>query len=195
MIVLKVGGSLYLSDCLKEWLTNLGLDFDQPIIIVPGGGPFADQVREAAAKWQLANHCAHDMAVMGMQQFAHLMQGLNNKLPLIRSISELHHADIFNRAVIWAPYNDVVRADDIDKDWRTTSDSLALWLASKLAADHLCLVKSAPVTGKQLTQLVDSEIVDNNFGKYLSNFSGQVHFYHATEAQKFIDHLTNGVFS
>ena len=195
MIVLKIGGSLYQSECLNEWLTKLVKDLDQPIVIVPGGGPFADQVRKAAAKWQLASHCAHDMAVMGMQQFAHLMQGLNNKLPLINSVPELHQVDKSNYAVIWAPYNDLVNADDIEKDWQTTSDSLAVWLAGKLAAEHLCLVKSAPVTGKLLSQLVDAEVVDNNFSKWVSDFPGKVHFYHATEAQKFIDHLANGVFS
>ena len=195
MIVLKIGGSLYQSDSLNDWLAKLEDSLSKPVVIVPGGGPFADQVRDATIKWQLSNQCGHDMAVMGMQQFAHLMQGLNNKLKLVSSLQEILQISNHHRAIIWAPYEEVVRADDIEKDWQTTSDSLAAWLASKLAASHLCLVKSASVANKSLSQLIDSGVVDKNFNNYLDDCSSKLHFYHATEANKFIEHLLNGHFS
>ena len=82
----------------------------------------------------------------------------------------------------------------MEKDWQTTSDSLALWLAAKLSARHLCLVKSADVNGKSIKELMDQEIVDNHFEKYLQKYSGQVHFYQSTGVKHFIQDLDKGVF-
>jgi aspartokinase-like uncharacterized kinase len=48
MQVVKIGGSLYDTPELKKWLKQLAKAAkDDSIIIVPGGGPFADTVRDA----------------------------------------------------------------------------------------------------------------------------------------------------
>ena len=196
MIILKIGGSLYDSPHLNNWLLKTVNEVRNNIIIVPGGGPFADQVRKASKQWKLPKECAHDMAVLGMQQYAHMMVGINNKLDLIdTSMSENRQSFGVNKVAVWAPYNEVNKANDIEKDWQTTSDSLALWLAIKVSAKHLCLVKSASVEDKPLQSLINSEVVDNNFEKLLDQFSGQLHFYHSSDSDKFIENLQRGIFS
>ena len=167
MIVLKIGGSLYDSPCLAEWMSKFSQGLNQVVIIVPGGGPFADQVRAAGKKWKLPEDCAHDMAVLGMQQFGHMMSGLNNQLHLLNRCEEISAMPSNYKVAVWAPYEEVLNANDLEKDWQTTSDSLALWLAAKLSANHLCIVKSAVTDGKTLDKLIGEGIVDANFEKLL----------------------------
>ena len=194
MIVLKIGGSLYGSPCLKEWL-NVVPDAGESIVIVPGGGPFADQVRAADEKWCLPTNCAHDMAVLGMQQFGHMMTGINPYLQLESCYQVMLKDTEPSKAIVWAPYEDVLAAKEIEKSWQTTSDSLALWLATKISAKHLCVVKSAVTTGKSIQQLIAQKIVDRNFENFQANYGGQILFYHATQAQQFIEDINNGIFA
>ncbi len=191
MIVVKIGGSLYASPYLKKWCDRLANIHQQSVVIVPGGGPFADQVRDADNKWKLSEAVAHEMAVMGMQQFGCLLAYLNNNLKVIETVKSIFSAD----AMIWLPYNDVVSECDYPKNWQTTSDSLALWLACKLSANHLCLVKSTQIDNKPTNQLIDSSLVDNYFSIAAKNYSGQIHFYCASQSNNFLKDVNNGKFN
>ena len=189
MIVVKIGGSLYHSRNLPAWLSCITGGAESGIVIVPGGGPFADQVREAARQWNLPQACAHDMAVLGMQQYAHMMLGLNDQLELVDSIEEMMQGKYTNKAMVWAPYPAVKSASDIDKSWETTSDSLALWLATKLSAKALFLVKSAPVKDQSVQELINNHVIDQRFNTFLNDYSGRVQVYNAADSQKFLDYL------
>ena len=81
MIVVKIGGSLYQNDVLPRWLTMLA-DLSTDIVIVAGGGPFADQVRAANQRWPLSEAAAHNMALLAMQQFSYLMHDLEPRLSI-----------------------------------------------------------------------------------------------------------------
>ena len=52
------------------------------MVIVPGGGAFADQVRLAQQHWQFDDKTAHSMAILAMQQMALLFKGLKGDFPL-----------------------------------------------------------------------------------------------------------------
>lgn len=49
MWVVKPGGSRDSSRRLRVWLPGLAQRRD--LVLVPGGGPFSDQVRSARARW------------------------------------------------------------------------------------------------------------------------------------------------
>ena len=83
MWVIKLGGSLLGQPELPQWLNALTRFGDGKIVIVPGGGLFADAVREAQAETLIADGLAHEMAVMAMDQYAMLMTGLNPDLVII----------------------------------------------------------------------------------------------------------------
>ena len=89
MIIVKVGGSLYASPYLKQWCDQLASIHQQPIIIVPGGGPFADQVRDVDQQWNLSEVVAHNMAVMGMQQFGLLISAINKNIEPLDTIKKI----------------------------------------------------------------------------------------------------------
>ena len=191
MITLKIGGSLYASDYLNEWINQLAEIQDQKIIIVPGGGPFADQVRESEKIHNFSSEGSHDMAVMAMQQFARMICDHNSSLALVGSLNEINNCS--QSCMVWAPYGMVHALCSYPKDWNTTSDSLAVWLATELSAEHLCLVKSSPVD-KKIEEILQSELVDDYFPTALSNYQGKLHFYHASETSLFSQHLQNDCF-
>ena len=164
------------------------------LVIVPGGGPFADQVRTASCDWDLPESCAHDMAVLGMQQYAHMLVGLTDNIRLVETLQELIDAIANQHVVVWAPYLEVTRATDLKKNWQTTSDSIAIWLAAKINARNLLLIKSAKVAEKSIQQLIEEKIVDQCFSSYLKNYSGHVKFLHAADANRFLDCVSHGQF-
>ena len=82
MIVIKLGGSLEQAKTLADGLTRIAQHYSQQhsqqqaVVIVPGGGVFADTVRAAQHQWQFNDRIAHEMAILAMQQMALLFQSL-----------------------------------------------------------------------------------------------------------------------
>src|SRR4051812_7801139 len=69
MIVLKLGGSLASSGGLTACLAALGR-LRGEIVVVPGGGVFADAVRAAQPRFGFSDRAAHRMAILAMEQYA-----------------------------------------------------------------------------------------------------------------------------
>ena len=106
MWVIKLGGSLLGQPELPQWLNALTRFGDGKIVIVPGGGLFADAVREAQAETLIADGLAHEMAVMAMDQYAMLMTGLNPDLVMAASELEIAEsgsiARLFGNPLAWS---------------------------------------------------------------------------------------------
>ena len=149
--VIKLGGSLYGSEYLIKWLDAIANSDRHNIIIVPGGGPFADLVRDVDKQFNLEQEHAHNMAVLGMQQYGTLMASLCPRLSLVSTEKEVHQCWEEGKAVIWEPYKMVYHDCTLEKSWQVTSDSLAAWLAEQLSADHLLFIKSAQITLSKLS--------------------------------------------
>ena len=174
MWVVKLGGSLLGSpaglSALKGWLDTLVQFGDGKVVIVPGGGLFADAVRDAQAKTGITDEIAHQMAVVAMDQYATLMQGLNPQLAVASSELEIAECGWQHRAIVWKPSSMVLADEDLPKTWDLTSDSLAAWLAAKLNAEHLLVVKSVTSpAGMTSGDLVANGTVDPCFPQYVLN--------------------------
>lgn len=162
MWVVKLGGSLADSQTLIPWLQALART---DAVIAPGGGPFADQVRSAQARWRFDEGTAHDMAILGMRQYGLMLAGLGG-LRTGTSVGELEAAIRDGQAVVWLPLPE--NLGGIPASWDITSDSLAAWLAGQLGAKHLLLVKSvaSPGTEASCERLILDGIVDPAFGSF-----------------------------
>ena len=165
MMVVKLGGSLSKADTLVNCLNKLEQNYaDSAVVIVPGGGVFADQVRVAQQRWQFDDTTAHRMAILAMQQMALLIKGLKNDFSIAHSITDILKQVSQQKIVVWSP--DIVELDNaaIKASWDITSDSLAAWLAGALSARELVLVKSALIDNRlNLQQLTESGIIDQGF--------------------------------
>ncbi len=140
------------------------------VVIVPGGGLFADQVRAAQQKYKFDDEIAHQMAILAMQQMALLFKGLKPSFVLANSVSAIQQALLNHAAVIWSPDIDELNASAVKASWDITSDSLAAWLAEKLLATELILVKSADMP-LALNCQQQQDLVDPAFEQYTQNSS------------------------
>jgi len=178
VIVIKLGGSLAQSGVLINCLNKIQERYQgRAVIIVPGGGAFADQVRLAQQQWQFDDVTAHHMAILAMQQMALMFKGLVPQWPIVSSLSELQQAIPLNKTFIWSPNSAELDQAAIPATWDITSDSLAAWLAKQLSATELILVKSAVIDPKtSLEQLIAQHIIDQGFCQQVQDglFSVQV---------------------
>jgi 5-(aminomethyl)-3-furanmethanol phosphate kinase len=171
MWVVKIGGSLLGSPELERWLDVVAKYSDGKIIIVPGGGVFADAVRDAQKVSKISDACAHKLAVLAMDQFGLMLANMNPALATARTECEIDERTWQHRGIVWLPSKMVLNSDSIPKNWDMTSDSLAAWLAQKLCAQHLILVKSDKPDEKKLSlkTITQDGLVDGEFGDYAMN--------------------------
>jgi dihydroneopterin aldolase len=146
---------------LGEWIAALA-GSELPLAIVPGGGRFADQVRDAQKTMGFSDRAAHAMAILAMDQFGHVVLDRDGRLAPARSMEELEGTLADRRIAVWLPSSLAIPAPDIPASWDITSDSLAAWLAGKLDADALLLIKqtSAFSSADDLAGLTARGIVD-----------------------------------
>ena len=142
--VLKLGGSLLGAPELPHWL-DAALAAGG-CVLVPGGGLFADAVREGQRRLGFDDAVAHELALLAMAQCGLALCGLRPALVPARDPDAVRDALAAGRTPVWLPDPLALRAEaDIAVGWDTTSDSLAAWLAARLGATRLGLVKSAPL--------------------------------------------------
>jgi aspartokinase-like uncharacterized kinase len=176
MWVVKLGGSLHDAEALRPRLAETATMPGLPRVVVPGGGPFANAVRELQPRLGFADLAAHRMAILAMQQYGLAMQALEPRLALAQTEAELRAA----HASIWLPWVLAGLEPGIEPSWNVTSDSLAVWLAGRLGAEMLILVKSAPIVAGEATAatLARTGLVDPAFPAYAGRFGGIIRIVH-----------------
>src|SRR5499427_3441981 len=167
--VIKLGGSFAFSACLRDWIAAIAGCAGRAVI-VPGGGPFADAVRAAQAQMGFDDRAAHRMALLAMEQYGCAIQSRHEALSLADSFDSIGRGLADGQVPVWLPTQMALGAADIPPSWDVTSDSLAAWLAGKIGAARLLLVKHVePARGTaRATDLASGNIVDKAFGKFLA---------------------------
>jgi len=167
MHIIKIGGSLSRDPLLPDWLQRLCAFGGGRVVIVPGGGDFADQVRDHQAHWGFGDLPAHNMAVLAMAQFGLMLQGL---CPALRPAADEDAIRAVLRAggvAVWLPYGLLREQPDEMTNWDATSDSVAAWLCHRLAARRLVLVKSCQVeAGLTPEDYAHAGVVDRAFAHH-----------------------------
>jgi probable H4MPT-linked C1 transfer pathway protein len=150
--VVKIGGGLLAHEgCLDAVLAVIGDEaHDRSLLIVPGGGPFADAVREQDDRLELDDDAAHWMAILAMDQYAHLIASRLRGAMLVRDAGEIAGALRVGRVPVLAPSSWLRRADPLPHSWSVTSDSIAAWVATQVGAGELVLIKPPGATGEDL---------------------------------------------
>ncbi|MEO8007734.1 MAG: hypothetical protein ABI728_04335 [Betaproteobacteria bacterium] len=170
MWVVKLGGSLANSPELPRWLDVIATAGAGKVVLVPGGGPWADEVREAQKREGFDGRVAHRKALRAMEQYGKVLEGMQANLVPAAGIAEIHEALRNGQIAVWMPYKMVVADPAIPESWDVTSDSLAAWLAKQLDASALLLVKSLKFDGPQpgIEELMRRGWVDPAFAKFTS---------------------------
>jgi Uncharacterized archaeal kinase related to aspartokinases, uridylate kinases len=133
LIVLKIGGSLF--DSARDLLKSVAAG-RQDILIVPGGGIFAELVRDISYSEDLSANASHWMAMLSMDQYGYYLSD-GTGIPLTDSIE--------GRGTRIALAYEILRKDDtLPHSWDVTSDTVAAWMAAKANAR---LIKATDVDG------------------------------------------------
>jgi probable H4MPT-linked C1 transfer pathway protein len=161
-LVVKIGGSLLATPRLLDDALDAIVERSrhERVVIVPGGGPFADTVRAADREHSLPDETAHWMAILAMDQYAHLLASRRSRLVLVRSANDVRSAYGAGLVPVLAPYQWLHQADPLPRSWSVTSDSISAWFARALGAERLVLVKPPGVLG--------DDAVDDYFSRALS---------------------------
>ncbi|MEY2680147.1 MAG: hypothetical protein RL661_378 [Pseudomonadota bacterium] len=171
--VVKLGGSFWAAEALLAWLEVLD---KRGVIVVPGGGLFADAVREAQQRWGFDDQLAHRLAISAMHQYGLMLQGLCPALQTRTQPGLLKDPIGNGQSTLWLPDAESLADQRIRASWDVTSDSLAAWLAENLGAEHLLLIKSVnpPAGEATISDLIDMDLVDRAFAEVSKNFSGNI---------------------
>jgi aspartokinase-like uncharacterized kinase len=155
-VVVKVGGALLeLSGALDRACVALAdLARRRRLLVVPGGGRFADVVRATERERGLDPSTVHWMAILAMNQYAYLLASLLDGGVVIEHPGAIPEPLSAGRIPILAPYRWLRETDPLPHSWDVTSDSIAAWIAGTLGAAQLVLIK--PVSGG-LMDLVDAQ--------------------------------------
>jgi 5-(aminomethyl)-3-furanmethanol phosphate kinase len=187
--VIKLGGSLLGTDELQHWLRIIAQHGDGRVVIVPGGGVFADTVRTLYAQVPMSDSCAHALAVSAMNQFGTLL--IDQMPALVPAHSELEIAERSwqHRGIVWMPSKMVMTdGDDIPHSWDVTSDSLALWLANKISAKHVLLIKSKrPQKNAMLSDLMQEGLIDPAYSLFDKGSEVKTWVVYKSDYQAFLD--------
>jgi aspartokinase-like uncharacterized kinase len=129
---------------------------------------FADGVRAAQAQHHFSEAAAHHMALLAMQQCAVMLADFAPGFALANSPAQFEAAWSNGLTPIWLPANMVLSASEVACSWEVTSDSLAAWLADRIGAARLLLVKACalPVV-RDAPALAATGVVDLSFPAYV----------------------------
>ncbi|MDY6864944.1 MAG: amino acid kinase [Halobacteriota archaeon] len=155
-VVIKIGGSLiYQRKEILYRLEEYSSEFGKEIVIIPGGGVFADLVRSHSE--EISEDTAHWMAIHAMDQYGlYLADG--TFIQLLYDLTGIGEgAGIF----ILLPYMLLRQLDPLPHSWDVTSDTIAAWVAGELGAEF---IKVTDVDGIFL----DGSLVDKVSAKELT---------------------------
>jgi dihydroneopterin aldolase len=168
LTVVKLGGSYAFSSDLQGWLAAIASNAGD-IVLVPGGGPFADAVRSAQPRMGFDDDAAHHMALLGMDQYGRALAALNKRFTPAASIAGIRRALRAGNVPVWSPTEMVLKRNDIPRSWEVTSDGLAAWLACRIGARRVLLIKHVdpPPDPIRIEDLVARGVVDRSFVAFL----------------------------
>lgn len=141
--VVKVGGGLLaVPGALEPVCAAVGaMGRREPTVVVPGGGPLADAVRALDRRLALSPEAAHWMAILAMDQYAHLLAERIDGGRLVEEPGEIADVVGAGATAVLAPSRWLRAADPLPHTWDATSDSVAAFVAGALDAERLVLVK------------------------------------------------------
>lgn len=166
--MVKLGGSTAEGAELRAWISALAFAA-LPLVVVPGGGPFAECVRTEQKRMGFSDEAAHAMAILAMDAFGCVVLDGEARMAPAHTLDEVTCVLGEGKIPVWLPSSMTIGASDIPASWDITSDSLAAWLAGRLHAEALLLVKQTQdfSTEDSTTDLVARGVVDTAFAAML----------------------------
>lgn len=184
--VLKIGGSLSRGDGLEALCREISaLGRRHRLLVVPGGGSFADQVRTAYERFHLSETAAHCMALYAMDQYGYVLNHLIAGSLLTVDPASTGAGGGSGNVCVLLPSAQVLRHSGLPHSWKVTSDTIAAWVAHRTRCRRLILLKDvdglfrhAPANGSSqpMAELTPVQLAEHGGGvdEHLSQFLAAV---------------------
>jgi aspartokinase-like uncharacterized kinase len=140
--VVKVGGSIAAQPDKLRALCQKLLELAKRhcLVVVPGGGEFADTVRQLDRRFNLSKQASHRMAILGMDQYGILLADLMADCVAVNELGEVEKALEQAKLAVFLPSTLLFCENLLENSWDVTSDSIALYIAHQLHADRVLLI-------------------------------------------------------
>ena len=112
------------------------------MLVVPGGGPFADAVRAVDAQVGLADEVAHALALRAMDQLGVLLRPLLPASELLADLVAPRALALLQAAPAFA------NRPEVPQSWAVTSDSLAVLAAAAIGATRPSCSSRSPACSR-----------------------------------------------
>lgn len=140
--VIKVGGSIAQQPTklriLCKRINELSQKFS--LVVIGGGGEFADTVRQFDKRFCLSDLAAHRMAILAMDQYSLLLTDLIPNAVATERLEQTKELLNGGKLPVFLPSKLMFCEDPLANSWDVTSDSIALYLARRLVACKVLLV-------------------------------------------------------
>jgi len=175
--VVKLGGSLDNEKTLAALLPVIEkLSEKHKLVIVPGGGGFADYIRGRSATRGVPGHVAHAQAVLAMSQFGHDLAARLVRGVVAHDRTNTTKALRAGRIPVFIPYPRVLADTGVPATWDATSDTIAARVCAYMGYKRIVLLKSVDgvVLGQKLAdrigraRLARCDVVDPTLEKFLA---------------------------
>lgn len=206
--VLKIGGSLSRGSGLEILCREISrLGERHRLLIVPGGGGFADQVREAYRRFTLDETTAHHMALLAMDQFGYLLSRLIPGSVHTADLSGACRATESGKAAVVLPSMAVMKADPLPHSWKVTSDTISAWIAHQSNCPRLVLLKdvdgllaaeAGSFSGRPIAELAVEQLAEHSGGvdaclaHFLTSVHQEVWIINGTHSERLVELLKTG---
>jgi len=174
--VVKLGGSLLTMPNLKQKFQKWLHENPHPLtLIIVGGGPVVDAVRQVHQANPLSDEFAHWVCIDLLQHTARIAHQVLGNVDLLETMADLQLSLSDSKVNSTTPIIAVVQVAicfareypnmGLLESWDVTSDSLAAAFSKIVAAEELVVMKScdAPNDGSDLESLAQCGFVDPLF--------------------------------
>ncbi|ENN96420.1 aspartate/glutamate/uridylate kinase [Methanocaldococcus villosus KIN24-T80] len=136
MNIIKIGGSL--TYYIKPLLESLKSYKREEIIIIPGGGKFADTLREIDKNLSLSPSISHKLAIKCMDILGEVFSDIGG-IKAYDNLFDLKREIKKERIAILLPSKLLLSTDISEHSWNVTSDSLTLYISKFLNVKNIII--------------------------------------------------------
>lgn len=177
-ILVKIGGKILedstnLERTLTQFRQLLFTDkILDKILILPGGGTYANFVRMIDRKLNIGNTLAHWMAIYAMDENAkELYEKHKHDILLIKTFTQCKQVfeDPKEKGIyVFSPFTYLYESDPLPHSWEVTSDSIAVFLSHSLNLKVCFLIKDVDGIYDKNNQII-KKITANDLLRLMEN--------------------------
>ena len=165
--IFKIGGSILedfenVNSTISQLSYLYEKDVIQKIIIIPGGGSYANFIRKIYDDLQFTDELAHWMSIISMNYNG---IELGKKFPKLEIFEDYNKLKKMGKTFsMFLPYQFLKENDKLPHNWQVTSDSITLFMAKKFGLNECFLIKDVDGIINEKNQVI-KEVSTKEFRK------------------------------